>query len=598
MSEKNIYILGLSFDYHDAAAALIKNGKVVVAAHEERFTREKQDPDFPTQAAHYCLKEAGITLNDLAYVVYYEKPLLKFERLLKTYISTWPKGFLSFVKAMLNFIKSKLWVDRRIKKGLGDYQGEVLYVEHHYSHAASAFYCSELNDAVTVTMDGVGEFDTTTVGYGEGNKLYLTQTIEFPHSLGLLYSALTYYLGFKVNSAEYKVMGLAPYGDPEKYYPLFKKLIEVKDDGSFNLNMQYFSYEYGLRMTNRAFDKLFGGKPRQPESPLTQREKDIAAALQKVTNEIVLKIVTHAKKEHPSENLCMAGGVALNCVANGKILETNIFKNIYVQPAAGDAGGSVGAALYVYYHILDHARDFAEPVMPTVFLGPEYSNDTIKKFLDTEVKELIGNDKVVTYREHTDSDLIDTVSDLITGSNVIGWFQGRMEFGPRSLGSRSIIADARNKENWQKVNLKIKFRESFRPFAPTVLEDKASEAFALNCSSPYMLLVAPVKRTDVPAITHVDNSARIQTINRAQNQRYYDLISAFNVKTGCPVIINTSFNVRGEPIVMSPRDAFNTFLNTFMDYLVLGNFIISKKENEQLVDQEKMKKYLGKFKLD
>ena len=597
MPSKDVYILGLSFDYHDAAAALIKNGIVIAAAHEERFTREKQDSNLPVEASKYCLAYADLTVDQLDYIVFYEKPLLKFERLLKTYITTWPRGFLSFVKAMLGFIKSKLWVDRRIRKALG-YQGEILYTEHHYSHAASAYYCSQFKNATVVTMDGVGEFDTTTIGSGHGNKLAMEETVEFPHSLGLLYSAFTYYLGFKVNSAEYKVMGLAPYGDPEKYYPLFKELVAIEADGSFQLNMKYFSYEYGLRMTNSAFNKLFGGPPRSPESQLTQREKDIAAALQKITNEIVLKIVAHARAKYPSENLCLAGGVALNCVANGKLLDTGWFKNIYIQPAAGDAGGSVGAALYVYYHVLGNPFPPAEPVMATAYLGPEYSTAEIKEFLTTEVKELIGDGQAVNYKEYSDSELLATVADLITGNNVIGWFQGRMEFGPRSLGNRSIIADARNKENWQKVNLKIKFRESFRPFAPTVLEDKAVECFALTCPSPYMLLVAPVKRADLPAITHVDNSARVQTVNRRQNPRFYDLLDAFNKTTGCPVVINTSFNVRGEPIVMSPRDAFNTFLNTFMDYLVLGNFVISKKDNASLVDEKKMKAYLGQFKLD
>lgn len=598
MPEKDIYILGLSFDYHDAAAALIKNGIVVAAAHEERFTRDKHDASLPINAIEYCLQFANITAAEVNYVVFYEKPLLKFERLLKTYMSTWPLGLISFVKAMLGFIKTKLWSERRIRKALKGFDGEMLYTEHHYSHAASAYYCSGFEDAVVVTMDGVGEFDTTTIGYGKGNQLTLAKTIEFPHSLGLLYSAVTHYLGFKVNSAEYKVMGLAPYGNPDLFYDAFKKLIEVKEDGSFKLDMRYFSYEYGLKMTNNAFDELFGAPARKPESKLTQREKDIAAALQKVTNEIVLKIADHARQEFPSRNLCLAGGVALNCVANGKIMETGWFDKLYIQPAAGDAGGSVGAALFVYYHILNHPFPPGKPVMETVYLGPEYSNDEIEQFLTNDVQALIGKDKTVRFKKVSDEVLLDETSDLINGSNVIGWFQGRMEFGPRSLGARSIIADARNKENWQKVNLKIKFRESFRPFAPTVLEDKNSESFATTHVSPYMLLVAPVKRTDVPAITHVDNSARIQTINRDQNARYYDLINAFYKKTGCPIIINTSFNVRGEPIVMSPRDAFNTFLNTFMDYLVIGNFIVSKKENEHLVDQEKMKQYIGTFKLD
>lgn len=591
MSEQNVYILGLSFDYHDSAAALIKDGKVIAAAQEERFTREKQDSSLPVNAIKYCLEFARISADRLNYVVFYEKPLVKFERLIKTYINTWPRGFLSFVKAMLVFLKTKLWVEGRIRKALGGYKGEVLFTEHHYAHAASAYFCSDFAEALVVTMDGVGEFDTTTFGYGKDNKLKLSHAIEFPHSLGLFYSALTYYLGFKVNSAEYKVMGLAPYGDPDKYYEKFTQLMEIRDDGSVKLNMKYFSYEYGLRMTNKRFDELFGGAPRKPESQLTQREKDIAAALQKILNEIVLKIVDYARSIHPSRNLCLAGGVALNCVANGKILEKNWFENIYIQPAAGDAGGAVGAALFVYFNGLGNTYPLSEGrIMETVYLGPEYSAAQIENFLNKEVG--------VVYTKLSDDEVIAKVSDLITGNNVIGLFNGRMEYGPRSLGNRSIIADARNKENWQKVNLKIKFRESFRPFAPTVLEDKLTECFDIKVPSPYMLLVAPVKRTDVPAITHVDNSARIQSVSREQNPLYYDIIKAFYEKTGCPVIINTSFNVRGEPIVMSPRDAFNTFLNTFMDYLVLGNYLISKKDNEGLVDNEKMAKYLGKFKLD
>ncbi|MFA5062263.1 MAG: carbamoyltransferase [Patescibacteria group bacterium] len=590
INEQDIYILGLSFDYHDSAAALIKNGVVIAAAHEERFTRVKHDSDLPKNAVDYCLKAGGVEVNRLDYVVFYEKPLLKFERLLKTYINTWPRGFISFLKAIMVFVKSKLWVESRIRKALGGYKGEILFTEHHYAHAASAYYCSDFEDAVVVTMDGVGEYDTTTIGYGQGNKLTLTETIEFPDSLGLLYSALTYYLGFKVNSAEYKVMGLAPYGDPEKYYDKFKELVAVKDDGSFKLNMKYFSYEAGLRMTNKNFDQLFGGPAVKFGTAPTQREKDIAAALQKITNEIVLKIVDHARQVHPSKNLCMAGGVALNCVANGKILEKGWFENLYIQPASGDAGGAVGSALYVYYQVLSHQFPPSnQKVMVNAYLGPEYSNEEIKNFLDNEK---------IKYQYLNDSELIDKISDLITGSNVIGLFGGRMEYGPRALGNRSIIADARNKENWQKVNLKIKFRESFRPFAPTVLEDKNSECFDIKYPTPYMLLVAQVKRTDIPAITHVDNSARIQSVSRAQNPRYYDIINAFYQKTGCPVIINTSFNVRGEPIVMSPKDALSTFLNTFMDYLVLGNYLISKKDNQHLVDEEKMRTYLGKFKLD
>lgn len=591
------YTLGLSFDYHDAAAALLKDGIVIAAAQEERFTRVKHDAQLPVNAVAYCLQEAGITIEQVDAVVYYEKPLLKFERLIKSYINTWPFGLVSFVKAMLNFVKTKFWVDHRIREELG-YKGKIFYTEHHMSHAASAYYASGFNDATVVTMDGVGEFDTTTIGYGRDSELHITHTREFPHSLGMLYSAITYYLGFKVNSAEYKVMGLAPYGDPSKYYRHFQKLYNLAEDGSLELDMSYFGYESGLRMTNDKFSNLFGGPARESESNLGQREKDIAAALQQVTNEIVLKIVAHARNLHPSDRLCMAGGVALNCVANAKLVETGWFKEIYIQPAAGDAGGALGCAYYYYYHIGKNSLP-ATSAMPTVYLGPSYSDAEIEEFLQHGVREVIGSDKKVVYAKLPDRDtLVKKIAELINGTNVIGLMQGRMEFGPRALGNRSIIADARNKDNWQKVNLKIKFRESFRPFAPTVLADQAQDWFDLPCSSPYMLLVAPVKREGVPAITHVDQTARLQTVSREQNPLYYDIIKSFAETTGCPVIINTSFNVRSEPIVMSPRDAFNCFIHTFMDYLVMGNFIIAKKDNVGLVDEAQMRAYLGSFKLD
>lgn len=584
--KKSVKILGLSFFYHDSAAALVVDGRVIAACQEERFTRKKHDAGFPKNAALFCLKRANLGVNDLDYVVFYEKPLLKLERLLMTYIRVWPRGLRSFIHAMTSLFGEKQWVEQKIRSELG-YQGTLLYTEHHYAHAASAYYASNFNDAVIVTMDGVGEFDTTTIGYGSDNNVHLTRSIHFPHSLGLLYSALTYYLGFKVNSAEYKVMGLAPYGNPDRYLPKFKKLIETYKDGSFRLNMKYFAYEYGFTMTNKNFDELFGGSPRDPESSLTQRHKDIAAALQKVTEEVVLKIVSFAKKERSSENLCFAGGVALNCVANGKILEQKLFENIYIQPAAGDAGGAVGAALFVYYDVLKNEKQ--NDVMPNVFLGTEYSNEEIKNALDK-----FG----ARYTPLSDHELVSKAADLIVSNNVVGWFQGRMEFGPRALGARSIIADARNKENWRKVNLKIKFRESFRPFAPTVLEERAEEYFDLRVPSPYMLLVAYVRKDTIPAVTHVDGSARIQTIRRSDNARYYDLIQEFYRISGCPVVINTSFNVRGEPIVESPEDAFACFINTFMDYLVIGNFVVVKKENMHLVDADRLKRYLGKFSLD
>lgn len=586
-------ILGISCFYHDSAAALVVDGMLIAAAQEERFTRKKHDSNFPHEAIRYCLACQGIAIDEVDFVVFYDKPVLKFVRLLETYIQVWPKGLASFLMAMGTWLKEKLWTEDLIRKHLR-YSGEILFAEHHYSHAASAYYGSDFDDAVVVTMDGVGEWDTTTIGYGSGNHLELTKTIHFPHSLGLLYSALTYYLGFKVNSAEYKVMGLAPYGNPDIYYDKFKQLITVKDDGSYQLDMRYFSYEYGVTMTNKKFDELFGGPPRGAESKLEQHHKDIAAALQKVTEEVVMKMVVYAKSLHPCDNLCMAGGVALNCVANGKILQSGLFKNIYIQPAAGDAGGALGAAWYVYYDVLKNPKK--KQTMPHAFFGPEFSNEEIERFL-LSVQQTIP--VPLAYKKVADSELSAEVADLIVGSNVIGWFQGRMEFGPRSLGSRSILADARNKENWQRVNLKIKFRESFRPFAPTVLEERADEYFDLRgTSSPYMLLVAQVKRATVPAVTHVDNSARIQTINRSQHERYYDLLKAFYDKTGCPAIINTSFNVRGEPIVCTPKDAFHCFVNTDMDYLVLGNYMIGKAENPVLASLKNTGEYLQKFTLD
>ena len=586
MLPRPLKILGLSFFYHDAAACLLIDGKVVAAAQEERFTRQKHDDSFPMKAIKYCLDFDNLSINQIDYIVFYDKPILKFERLLRTYIKTWPKGLRSFIMAMQVFFKDKLWVEHKIRKQL-NYFGEIYFTEHHYSHAASAYYASDFNEAVVVTTDAVGEWDTTTLGYGQENQLILTKAIRFPDSLGMLYSALTYYLGFRVNSAEYKVMGLAPYGNPDVYINKFRELIDIKEDGSFKLNMKYFSYEYGLTMTNHRFNKLFADSPRRPESALTQREKDIAAALQEITEEVVLKMVAYAKKLYPSENLCLAGGVALNCVANGRILKEKLFKNIYIQPAAGDAGGAVGATLYFYYDCLKKQKQ--KGVMDNIYLGPE--------FKEQEMKEILDENKI-NYQKLEKGDLLKRVAQLIADDQVIGWFQGRMEFGPRALGNRSIIADARNKKNWQRVNLKIKFRESFRPFAPTVLEDKALEYFDLPGPSPYMLLVAQVKKDNVPAITHIDNSARIQTINRRENSKYYDLINQFYRISNCPVIINTSFNVRGEPIVCTPRDALNCFLNTDMDYLVMNNYLISKKNNQHLIDQEKLDSYLEKFELD
>jgi carbamoyltransferase len=584
---KTTYILGISCYYHDSAACLLKDGEIVFAAHEERYTRKKQDESLPKNAIEHALKYAGITMDDISAVGFYEKPLLKFfDRLIPMYMKVWPRGFFSYHMAMQDWIHKKLWFSQNVKKEL-KYNGPVYYCQHHESHAASTYYPSGFEDATVVTVDGVGEWATTTIGYGKGNDLELKKEIHFPHSLGLLYSALTYYLGFRVNSAEYKVMGLAPYGEP-KYMKEMRELIDIKEDGSFALNMKYFNYEYGLRMTGRNIETLFGQPTRKPETPLTQFHKDVARSLQEITEEAMMKLVTYAKQICPSQNLCLAGGVALNCVANGKILRSGLYENIFVQPASGDAGGALGVAALIWHREFKGKR---MPKMEHAFLGNSYSNDDIEVFL---------KEQNLPYERLDDSALIDRVASLLEGENVIGWFQGRMEYGPRSLGCRSIIADARNKENWQKVNLKIKFRESFRPFAPTVLEEKVSEWFDLHVESPYMLLVAdtlPDKRSVIPAVTHVDGSARIQTIRRDQNPKYYDLIKKFEEKTGCPVIINTSFNVRGEPIVESPKDALNCFLHTHMDFLVLGNCILSKKDLPETVQRD-TEAYIAQFQLD
>ncbi len=563
----NMNILGISCYYHDSAAALIQDGILIAAAQEERFTRKKNDPDFPINAIHYCLQEAGITINDIDYIGFYDKPLTKFDRILQTSISTWPLSLPSFIKAMPVWLKEKLWVPGAIRDQL-NYNGPILFSDHHISHAASAFLVSPFEEAAILTMDGVGEWDTTTYGVGRGTDIQLTKTIHFPHSLGLLYSAFTYYLGFRVNSAEYKVMGLAPYGTPRFYDLIMKNLIDVKPDGSFRLNMDYFIYDRALTMTGKKFEQLFGEPRREQESTLTQFHKDVAASLQKVTDDVVVAMANHIYQETKLPNLCMAGGVALNCVANSKILQRTPFKEIFIQPAASDAGGALGVAFYIYNTVLKNPRTFK---MEHAFYGPGFSDDEIQKFL---------TEHDITAKKLPRAQLIDEVSQIINGENVIGWFQGRMEFGPRALGARSIIADARNKENWQKVNLKIKYRESFRPFAPTVLEERTADYFEFDRPSPYMLLVAQVREDKriVPAITHVDGSARLQTINRASHPEYYDLIQAFEQKTGCPVIINTSFNVRGEPIVCTPVDAFKCFMNTEMDYLVLGSFLLDKKQ--------------------
>jgi carbamoyltransferase len=559
-------ILGISAFYHDAAACLLRDGEIVAAASEERFTRKKHDADFPVNAIDYCLTEGRIRVDDLDYVGFYEKPFVKFKRILYTHLACYPMSLRPFLKAIPSWMHEKLIIPSVIQQRVG-YEGEVLMTEHHLSHAASSFLVSPFKEAAILTVDGVGEWSTATYGRGEDKDITLFKEIRFPHSLGLLYTAFTYYLGFKVNSAEYKVMGLAPYGEP-KYYDQVRKLIEVREDGSFHLDMSYFNYLTGLTMIDGKFGDLFGGPPRSPEAPLQQRHKDVAASVQKVTEEVMLQMARHIGKETGSRNLCLAGGVALNCVANGRILRDGPFDQIFVQPAAGDAGGAVGVASYIHHSVLKNERNF---VMRHAYLGPEYSEDEVLEFLR-------GND--IPFRQLSRQDLLREVAEWIADQKVVGWFQGRMEFGPRALGNRSILADARNPENRDRVNLKIKFREGFRPFAPAVLDDRCSEYFALDQPSPFMLLVAqvhPDKRC-VPSVTHVDGSARIQTVDRETNPLFYDLIAEFDRQTGVPVIINTSFNVRGEPIVCSPTDAYRCFVKTGMDYLVMGNCVLDKEQ--------------------
>lgn len=570
---KRTIVLGIACFYHDSAAALIVDGNVVAAAQEERFSRIKHDASFPREAITFCLESAGVTAEDIDYVAFYEKPIQKFDRLLRTYIATWPWGLISFVEAMLAWSGSKFWIEHHIRREL-DYHGDVLWVEHHLAHAASAFYCSPFERAAIMIIDGVGERDTTTIGRAHDNSIELLKAIEFPHSLGLLYSALTYYLGFAVNADEYKVMGLAPYGDPSVFEKEFGELVTWKPDGSFRLNMQYFAYEYGTRMITKRFEKLFDGPARLPGTEITQRHKDIAATLQTTTEKILLAIAAEAAHITGEENICISGGVGLNCVANGKIAREGLFKNIYVPFAPGDAGGCVGAALYIYFDLLKNVHSVSRAC--SAFLGPEYSEEDLEMAVVDGAQQLAVNN---TYdvRKLPDDKLFDTVAELLEGSAAIGWFQGRMEFGPRALGNRSIIADPRIKENWQRINMKIKFRESFRPLAPAVLTEKCRAFFDFALESPYMSFVAPVISDSLPAVTHVDGSARLQTIRAEDNPRFHALITAFEKRTGCPVLINTSFNARGEPIVMTPRDALQCFFSTDMDHLVLGKLLISKK---------------------
>jgi carbamoyltransferase len=568
VSKSPTYILGLSCFYHDSAACLLRDGEVVAAASEERFTRIKQDEDFPKEAVAFCLKSEGIFIDQVDQVVFYEKPILKFERLLSTYIKNWPRGLVSFLRSMRVWLGEKLWMNDLLKKELG-YKGEILYVPHHLSHAASSYFSSYFKDSAVITIDGVGEWTTTSIGFGKSNKLTIDQEIVFPHSLGLFYSAFTYYLGFKVNSAEYKVMGLAPYGKPIYEDLIRKNLITIFDDGSFELAMDYFTYEYDLKMVGKKFATLLGRPVRHEDEPLEQFHKDMAASFQKVTEDVVLKMAEYASKKYKTQNLCLSGGVALNCVANGRLIRESKFKNLFVYPAAGDAGGAVGCALYVWHHILDHKERHP---LSNIYLGPDYS--------ESEIESLLQNAKV-PYVKHSPDEISEVIASKIVENKVVGNFQGRMEFGPRALGNRSILADPRHQENWKRVNLKIKFRESFRPFAPTVLADKISDVYDIDRESPYMLLVAQAKTDSIPATTHVDGSARIQSVNRKDNPLYHSIIERFHEKTGCPVVINTSFNVRGEPIVCSPEDALKCFLRTDIDVLVLGNCLVDSTTSDK-----------------
>jgi carbamoyltransferase len=592
-----MYILGISAYYHDSAACLVRDGEVMAAAQEERFTRKKHDHRFPSSAVEFCLRHAGITAEELDYVAFYDKPLLKFERLLETYLDYAPSGLRSFLMAMPLWLREKLWIREQVQKQ-GNYKGKVLFTEHHESHAASAFFPSPFKSAAVLTMDGVGEWATSSYGYGRGNELHLLGELHFPHSLGLLYSAFTYYTGFKVNSGEYKVMGLAPYGEPRYVQRILDEVVDLREDGSLRLNMKYFNFAQGLTMTNSAFDKLFDGPARKPESELTQREMDLARSVQEVTELAMLRMAGHVHKETGERNLCLAGGVALNCVGNGRLLREGPFEKIWIQPAAGDAGGSLGAALSVWHQYLGNARDTKAVCqgrsdgMSGSYLGPAYTSDDIQDFLDGAG---------VNYRRLTRSSLVDTVARLLAEEKVVGWFQGRMEFGPRALGARSILGDPRSPKMQSQMNLKIKFRESFRPFAPAVLRERVSDFFEMDTDSPYMLLVAPVEkslrremtaeeerlfgieklnvpRSRIPAVTHVDYSARVQTVRREENALYYDLIAAFGRLTNCPVLVNTSFNVRGEPIVCTPEQAYTCFMRTEMDILVLEDFVIDKRE--------------------
>lgn len=609
-------ILGISAFYHDAAAALVRDGQIIAAAQEERFTRKKHDERFPVQAIEYCLQEAGIGPEQLDYVGFYDKPFLKFERLLETYLAFAPSGFRSFLCAIPVWLKQKLHLRRELNQGLQHaYRKQYVFTEHHESHAASAFFPSPFDEAAILTVDGVGEWATASYGYGRGNRMTLTHELQFPHSPGLLYSAFTYFCGFRVNSGEYKLMGLAPYGEPKYADLILDKLVDLKPDGSFRMDMSYFNYCQGLTMTSRKFERLFGGPPRRPETPLTQREMDLAASVQAVTEEIMLRMARHVHEQTGLTRLCLAGGVALNCVANGRILREGPYTEIWIQPAAGDAGGALGVALFIWHQLLGKPREVDRlDCQQGSLLGPRFSADEIRRFLDAQGAR---------YRRFDEEEqLCDYVAHLIASEKVVGWLHGRMEFGPRALGGRSILGDARSTRMQSVMNLKIKFRESFRPFAPSVLEERVDDFFEMrpHQPSPYMLLVAPVRsdkrlplaepdlaragidklrtqRSVVPAITHVDYSARVQTVDRGRHPRYWLLLKKFEAQTGSPVIINTSFNVRGEPIVCSPEHAYRCFMATNMDALVLEDFVLLKDEQPG-AKQYPIDEYLAQFALD
>lgn len=613
-------ILGISAFYHDSAAALVVDGRIVAAAQEERFTRVKHDADFPRRAVEFCLDYADLKPDELDWVGFYDKPLLKFERLMETYVGYAPRGFASFVQAIPTWLREKLFLTRTLRKELPGYARRFVFAEHHESHAASAFYPSPFDEAAILTIDGVGEWSTASLGVGRGREIELTRQLRFPHSLGLLYSAMTYYTGFKVNSGEYKVMGLAPYGEPKYVDLILKHLIDLKDDGSFRMDMSYFNYAQGLTMTSARFHNLFGGPPRRPESRITQREMDLAASVQAATEEIVLRMARHAHQVTGMSRLCLAGGVALNCVANGRVLREGPFEDIWVQPASGDAGGALGVALLIHHHLLKQPR----PSIPRgtdrqsgSLLGPEYSDEAIARVLRKQGARF--------ERLPDDEALCAAVAEALDAGKVVGWFQGRMEYGPRALGARSILGDSRRPEMASTMNLKIKFRESFRPFAPAVLRDAASSYFELDPKheSPYMLIVADVRperrvavpssegegeawgierlkqaRSEVPAVTHVDHSARVQTVDPVRFPLFDRLLRAFEARTGCPVLINTSFNVRGEPIVNTPEDAYRCFAATHMDVLAIGHFLVRKDEGAPTLAAEDVEAHLAQFALD